>query len=142
MKKSFMMRGFATGKANMAGKIVLPAEDHRFDCGDLVITVCITDMADNTTEIVENTSIDTTEPDADIETETEANDAGWYNDDITFKTTAYDATSGIESVTYTITAPDGTIIGGADRPVELKDFKRETKCTRYDSDKKIRQPDV
>ena len=119
--------GFAAGKSSAAGKIVLPAEDHRFDCSDLVITVCITDMADNTTEIVKNTSIDTTEPDADIETETEANDAGWYNDDITFKTTAYDATSGIESVTYTITAPDGTIIGGADRPVELKDFKKGNK---------------
>ena len=119
--------GFAAGKNSAAGKIVLPAEDHRFDCSDLVITVCITDMADNTTEIVKNTSIDTTEPDADIETETEANDAGWYNDDITFKTTAYDATSGIESVTYTITAPDGTIIGGADRPVELKDFKKGNK---------------
>ena len=119
--------GFAAGKNSAAGKIVLPAEDHRFDCSDLVITVCITDMADNTTEIVKNTSIDTTEPDADIETETEANDAGWYNGDITFKTTAYDATSGIESVTYTITAPDGTIIGGADRPVELKDFKKGNK---------------
>ena len=116
--------GFAAGKSSAAGKIVLPAEDHRFDCSDLVITVCITDMADNTTEIVKNTSIDTTEPDADIETETEANDAGWYNDDITFKTTAYDATSGIESVTYTITAPDGSVIGDADRAVTFSDFEK------------------
>ena len=116
--------GFAAGKNSAAGKIVLPAEDHRFDCSDLVITVCITDMADNTTEIVKNTSIDTTEPDADIETETEANDAGWYNDDITFKTTAYDATSGIESVTYTITAPDGSVIGDADRAVTFSDFEK------------------
>lgn len=116
--------GFAAGKNSAAGKIVLPAEDHRFDCRDLVITVCITDMADNTTEIVKNTSIDTTEPDADIETETEANDAGWYNDDITFKTTAYDATSGIESVTYTVTAPDGSVIGDADRAVTFSDFEK------------------
>ena len=116
--------GFAAGKNSAAGKIVLPAEDHRFDCRDLVITTCITDMADNETMIENNTSIDTTAPTADIDIKTKANDAGWYNDDITFKTTAYDATSGIESVTYTVTAPDGSVIGDADRAVTFSDFEK------------------
>ncbi len=116
--------GTAAGDNHVTGKIILPAEDHRFDCRDLVITTCITDMADNETMIENNTSIDTTAPTADINIKTKANDAGWYNDDITFKTTAYDATSGIESVTYTVTAPDGSVIGDADRAVTFSDFEK------------------
>ena len=116
--------GTAAGNNRVTGKIILPSKDHRFDCRDLVITTCITDMADNETTIENNTSIDTTAPTADIDIKTKANDAGWYNDDIQFETSAYDATSGIESVTYTVTAPDGSVIGDADRAVTFSDFEK------------------